>query len=217
MNKAKTFRLAALFMGIMATLGLAACGDDDNGNSDNGGSDNGGYKTVTLSRKTNYGNDWIYYSLSQGKEVEVNEDSHATDLSWDLAFNRYNIRTNSGTSGNGHGGAYDTGQTNFDAVLSVPSGAKFTVDVNDSITASFTGSGITQIASSLSPVLADAIAFAGPPPSYTPNNHVYIVRTADGRYAKLQVLGFYNDEGQSGYMNFKYAYQPDDSTNLDLK
>lgn len=224
MNKFKTFRLAALFMAALATVSFTACGDDDNGTgaTDNG-NDNGGStttvtsKTVTLSRKTAYGNDWIYFSLSQGKEVEVSEDAHATDLTWDLAFNRYNVRTNSGKSGSGKGGAYDTGLTDFNAVLSVPGNATFTVDVNDSITASFTGSGITQIESSLSPVLAEAIAFAGPPPSYTPNNHVYIVKTADGRYAKLQVLGFYNDEGQSGYVNFKYAYQPDGSTNLDIK
>lgn len=216
MNKNMTFRLAALLMGALAMMSLTACGDDDNGGSD---PSDGVLQTkeLTLSRKTSYGNDWIYFSLSTGKEVTVSEDSHNSDLTWDLAFNRYNIRTNSGLSGNGKGGAYDTGLTSFDGVTTVPSGATFTTDTEAEITGSFTGDGITTVASTLNSVLAEAIAFAGPPPSYTPNNHVYIVKTADGKYAKLQVLGFYNDEGQSGYVNFKFAYQGDGTTNLATK
>jgi len=226
----KRFKLAALLMGVLAMTSLVACStdddDEDKNNStnvpktDDEGQNNSSsvLKTtrLTLSRKTEYGNDWIYFSLSQGKEITVSEDSHATDTSWDLAFNRYNIRTNSGASGSGKGGALDTGLTDFDAVTTVPSGT-FTVDEEAQITGSFTGNGITYAESTLNKVLAEAIAFAGPPPSYTPNNHVYIVKTADGKYAKLQVEGFYNDEGKSGYMTFKFAYQPDGSTNLATK
>lgn len=207
--------LAALAMSAVAMFSFTACSSDDD---NNGGDDSNGLKTtrLTLSRKTDYGNDWIYFSLSQGKEITVSEESHATDTSWDLAFNRYNIRTNSGASGCGKGGALDTGLTDFDAVSTVPAGT-FTVDEEAEITGSFTGTGITYAESTLNKVLAEAIAFAGPPPTYTPNNHVYIVKTADGKYAKLQVEGFYDDEGNSGYMTFKFAYQPDGSTNVATK
>ncbi|EMY71574.1 HmuY domain protein [Leptospira vanthielii serovar Holland str. Waz Holland = ATCC 700522] len=34
---------------------------------------------------------------------------------WDLRFKRYNIGTNSGTSGTGNGGACSTGSTDFSA------------------------------------------------------------------------------------------------------
>lgn len=206
MNTKKMIKWGTTMLCSFVMLSLTACGsDDDNSTSVE--------KRVTLSRKTGYGNDWIYFSLSQGKEVSVKEENHATDLTWDLAFNRYNIRTNSGKSGSGKGGAYDTGKTNLAEVVAVTSN-DFTVDEDGEITDSFTGEGITTVASTLNKVLANAIAFSGPPPTYKPNNHVYIVKTADGKFAKLQVEGFYNDEGVSGFVTFKYVYQPDGSTNL---
>lgn len=216
MDIKKHFRLAALALGAMALISLTACSSDDDGNGDDTNGNVLKTERTTLSRKTAYGNDWIYFSLSQGKEITVSEDTHASDTSWDLAFNRYNIRTNSGASGNGKGGALDTGLTDFDAVSTVPAGT-FTVDEEAEITGSFTGDGITYAESTLNKLLAEAIAFAGPPPTYTPNNHVYIIKTADGKYAKLQVESFYDDEGNSGFMTFKFAYQPDGSTNLATK
>ena len=44
------------------------------------------------------------------------------------------------------------------------------------------------------------------PPSYTPNNHVYLVRTAKGKYAKVMMTSFYDKKGESGYVSFKYIY-----------
>ena len=56
--------------------------------------------------------------------------------------------------------------------------------------------------------------FAGPPPTYTPSDYVFIVRTASGKYAKLKAKSFYDDEGNSGIYSFEYAIQPNGSTNL---
>lgn len=190
----------------------SSCSDDDNGGGDVTG-EKLEVKTVTLSRKTDYGNDWIYYSFKEGKEVTVEESKHTTDLTWDVAFNRYNVRTNSGESGSGKGGALDTKKTDITLIETVPSGT-FTEDEKGEITASFTGEGITTVESTLNKLLGEAIVFAGPPPTYTPNDHVYIVKTADGKYAKFTIESFYNDEGVSGFLTFKYAYQPDGSTNL---
>lgn len=214
MNKKSRFRLAALCMSALSLLVFSSCSDNDDPSPEEDGAL--AVKEITLSRKTEYGNDWIYYSLSQGKEVNVSEENHQTDLTWDLAFNRYNVRTNSGMSGNGKGGALDTGKTALEVVESVPSGT-FVTDVKGEITGSFTGSGVTYVESTLNESLCKAIEFAGPPPTYTPNNHVYIVKTADGKYAKVQIEGFYNDEGVSGYITFSYVYQPDGSTNLKSK
>ncbi len=205
----KNITLKALIVSLIAcSAGFVSCSDDDAESSTSSE-----IKRVTLSRKTDYGNDWIYFSLSKCAELDIDEESHYDDLTWDLAFNRYNVRTNSGASGAGQGGALDTEYTDLSAVTTVPSG-EFAVDVEGEITESFTGSGVTYTSSTLSDVLASAIAFAGPPPTYTPNYHVFIIRTADGKYAKLQVEGFYDDEGNSGYMTFSYFYQPDGSTDL---
>ncbi len=184
----------------LLALSLCACSNDD----DELSADEGSQKTVTLSRTTSYGDDWIYFSLREGKEVEVSEEEHAESLDWDIAFNRYNVRTNSGTSGCGQGGAYDTGYTDMSAVATVPADAVYTVDTMGEITASFTGSGVTYLESSLNSVLAEAVSFAGPPPTYTFSYQVFIVKTADGQPVKLQLQSFYNDEGTSGYMTFAY-------------
>ena len=206
------FKTMAFVMGAMVMGLFSSCSDsDDAPEAPEQGLE---VKTVMLSRKTNYGNDWIYFSLSQGKEIEVAEEKHMEDQSWDLAFNRYNIRTNSGKSGKGQGGAFDTQLVDMAAVTEVPSGISFTTDTDAEITGSFTGSGVTYVSSTLNEVLGTAIKFQGPPPSYTPNNHVYIVKTADGKYAKVKVLGFHNEKGKSGFVSFQYAYQPDGSKNI---
>ena len=212
MNK-KTFKLAAFFMSMLAMVTFSSCSDDDDPTTEPSNEALEVHE-VTLSRKTAYGNDWIYFSLSQGKELTgIDESNRESNNTWDLAFNRYNVRTNSGLSGNGKGGALDTEKKELTQVEAVPAG-DFIVDEMGTITSKFTGNGVEEIQSPLNKKLGEAIKFQGPPPSYTPNDHVYIVRTADGKYAKLQIEGFYNDEGKSGFVTFKYAYQPDGSTNL---
>lgn len=204
----KNFKfILALLISAFVMTNLIACSDDDS-TSDY---DNGKVVKVVLSRKTNYGNDWIYFSLSKGREVAgINESNRDKNLDWDLAFNRFNIRTNSGLSGKGKGGAMDTGKTRMRSVKSVPAG-EFTVDVMGEISKDLSAFPPPTMKSPLNEVLADAIFFQGPPPEYIFNQHVYIVRTADGKYAKFKVTGFHNDEGVSGFVNFEYQYQADGS------
>ena len=167
----------------------------------------------TTSRKTNYGDDWVYFSFSQGKEVTVAEGQHKTDLSWDIAFNRYNVRTNGGKSGSGKGAAYAAGKVSFGSVVEAPASG-YVVDTDFEI--SDVGSGFpppTKM-STANPELSKAIGFTGPPPVYTPNEVVYVVKAADGKYAKVIFTSFYDTKGNSGFMTFKYVYQPDGSGNL---
>ncbi|WP_347027169.1 HmuY family protein, partial [Bacteroides ovatus] len=154
-----------------------------------------------------------YYSLEKGKEVSVSEESHAENTDWDIAFNRYNVRTNSGASGKGKGGALLTNIKDLAACTTVPQGT-FTVDAAYTITAPGTGFPPPTMESTANEVLCKAITFAGPPPTYTPSDYVFIVRTASGKYAKLKAKSFYDDEGKSGIYSFEYAIQPDGSTNL---
>lgn len=46
---------------------------------------------------------------------------------------------------------------------------------------------------------------------YVISKNVYIVKTADGKYVKLQFINYLNDEDKSGYLSFKYQYQKDGS------
>ena len=200
MNNKNKFRFAILLFGVLSAFITTACSDNNSPDNDPAQGENTlPVKQVSLSRKTAYGNDWIYYSLEKGKEVSVSEESHAENTDWDIAFNRYNVRTNSGASGKGKGGALLTNIKDLAAYT---------------ITAPGTGFPPPTMESTANEVLCKAITFAGPPPTYTPSDYVFIVRTASGKYAKLKAKSFYDDEGKSGIYSFEYAIQPDGSTNL---
>lgn len=203
-----SIKFAAIFMSMLAMVTFSACSDDDEVVVE-------AQKGAITLENPGYGTDnWIYFSFAKGEVLTgINESNRADDLSWDIAFYRYNIRTNGGLSGKGKGGAFDTEITDFKAVTSVTN-SKFTSDVMGEITASMSSFPPPTAKAPLNEVLGQALKFQGPPPTYTPNNHVYIVRTADGKYAKIQITSFYNDEGKSGHVQFTYAYQPDGSMNF---
>ena len=118
MNNKSKFRFAILLFGVLSAFISTSCSGDNNGSLPDDPSQGGGalpVKQVSLSRKTAYGNDWIYYSLEKGKEVNVSEETHAENTDWDIAFNRYNVRTNSGASGKGKGGALLTNISLYDS------------------------------------------------------------------------------------------------------
>lgn len=210
MNRNKSFRTAILLFSLFAACVIVtSCSSDDDDTPKDAKE-----VEVSLSRKTNYGDDWIYYSLEKGKEVSIDEATHAESTEWDLAFNRYNVRTNSGKSGKGNGGAMITTFKSFSDCKAVPAG-DFTVDADYEI--SDIGEGFpppTKI-STANEVLCKAITFAGPPPTYTPSDYVFIVRTATGKYAKFMAMSFYDKEANSGIYSFKYVLQDDGSTNFD--
>ena len=72
MNNKSKFRFAILFFGVLSAFISTSCSGDNNGSLPDDPSQGGGalpVKQVSLSRKTAYGNDWIYYSLEKGKEL----------------------------------------------------------------------------------------------------------------------------------------------------
>ena len=48
--------------------------------------------------------------------------------------------------------------------------------------------------------------FTPPTGPWVYNNNVFIIRTADGQYAKLIMKSFLNDEDKSGNITFEYVY-----------
>jgi hypothetical protein len=91
MNNKNKFRFAILLFGVLSAFIITACSDNNSPDDPSQGENTLPVKQVSLSRKTAYGNDWIYYSLEKGKEVSVSEESHAENTDWDIAFNRYNV------------------------------------------------------------------------------------------------------------------------------
>lgn len=170
--------------------------------------------TYTLSRKTGYSNDWIYFSFSTGKEVTgITEKNKTERLDWDIAFNVNNMRTNSGKSGKGKGGAIALKETDLSKVATAPT-TGYEVDKDIYITKDLSTMPPPQMKSTGNQVLAKAITFDGPPPRYTIEKNVFVIKTADGKYAKIKFSSFYNKEGKSGYVSFKYVYQADGGVNF---
>lgn len=205
----------------------------------------------TLPRITGYTtgvtNDWLYINLRTGKTYNAaapnrdigegrQRDSAEVALDWDLAFCGHRLRTNSGTSGVGQGGAADLGAGGYDGWTGrgQVEGLDFAADNDTSVYITFSRSdwnkhlldngldfgshpwfdpntGPATTLASANPVLAEAISFAAPPPSYSLSRHTYCVRAADGRrYFKLQIVSWYDAEVEIGGEGGRICYYVDE-------
>ena len=186
-------------------------------------------------------NDWIYYNLRTGEifnayqvNSDIREGEQKTRTDWDLAFCGNKLRTNSGTSGNGRGGVADMGFQGYDRWThksQIPHSVEWVTDKdNISITMSqrewvsytvannITGipwfdpnKGPQQTKTSASPLLNKALVFSGPPPSYLPSFHTYVIRTADGaHYFKLQIVSWYDESIEIGETGGRISFYCDE-------
>ncbi|MCK5776859.1 MAG: HmuY family protein [Bacteroidales bacterium] len=210
----KIFKLVLVALVSLVMVAASCSKDDDVKPEENVGSLKKG--EVTLSRKTDYGNDWIYYSFKEAKEVAVAEVDHETSLDWDIAFNRYNVRTNGGESGAGQAAVYDAGKVDFTSVLKAPTDG-YVIDDTIQIVKAFLGQSVEWMTSTGNDAFKGCVemSYGSSGPSYNTNDHIYVVKTADGKYAKLWIKSYYNDNGVSGFINFKYSYQSEEGTELE--
>jgi hypothetical protein len=170
--------------------------------------------------------DWMYFNLRTGEvfnrdmpnqDIKEGEQYNRTD--WDIAFCGYRLRTNSGTSGVGKGGAIDLGYGNYDKwqrIEQLPLGVQWTTDVDTAVYITLSqrdwfrylgennmdfeenpwfdpNSGPQRILTSANTLLAESMTLTGPPMVYTPSYHTYLIRAADGqRFFKLQIVSWFN-------------------------
>lgn len=137
---------------------------------------------------------WRYFSLRFGS---VLENAGARD--WDLAFRRYQIIANGGPRFTGNAGVVDLGRVAFADVTSVPE-AGYQVTEGD--------------AEPRHPALAGWYSYSYFSHVLTPKSRVWAVRSADGRYAKLEFVSYYCPNLEPGCVTFRYVYQGDGSRNL---
>lgn len=138
---------------------------------------------------------WRYFDFSRGSVVES-----PGPLDWDLAFQRFHIIANGGAGFAGAGAIADLGAVPFDAVRAAPdSGFRTTVAASDST----------------NPAIEDWYDYGFTSHLLTPRPRVYGVRTADGRYAKFEVLSYYCTGARAGCTTIRYVYQGDGSRSVD--
>jgi len=189
---------------IVISLLVVSCSKDN---------DSGDIQEQTFEVNATASTEWKYFSFESNDTVEVADPMNSN--SWDLAFQRYRIRTNGGKSGNGMGGAansHETEQEGFDALKVVSDTLTFRAD--DEIEIAVQQGYTTYI---LNPVLYTwfGMEFGTMGTQIVPTDSIYVVKTALGKYAKIWVKSYYNAEDNSGYITFQYKYQPDGSRNLE--
>jgi len=198
----KNLKLKTIILIIAALMIFNACDDNEK-------NDLSKPETITTMLEATSYTDWVYFSLSENKVVDVSDP--ATSTNWDIAFMRNHLKTNSGTSGNGEGGALDAGVIDFDSYVMAP---EIGYAIDDSIQAfDFATMEYHNVAANT--VLETWGVFTEDmPPVLEPSNKVFAVKTAIGNFAKIIFLNYYGNEG-SGYITFKYVYQPDGSAKLE--
>ncbi|UOQ54803.1 HmuY family protein [Hymenobacter cellulosivorans] len=207
------FRTALLAVAAASTLSLTSCDQDDD-QTETAVKPALQAKTVTSlapqsAVPTSTGQPgtprhFTFYSLADGKEVPYTD---STSTKWDLAFRGTTILTNSGSSGPGQGGAQV--KDGLFAELTTAPETGYAVDAA-AAKAIPTGSGKGWYNYNSTTHVVSPIA-----------GKVLVIRTAAGKYAKLEVTNYYKDAPAtpagtepSGYYSFRYVYQPDGSRNL---
>ena len=135
--------------------------------------------------------EWRYFDFSRGSTVE-----RPGPLEWDLAFRRSRILVNGGDGFPGRGGVVDLGEIPFEDVAAAP-------------TTGYRGTGAGR--DSVQPDLDGWYDYGFTTHVLTARPRVYAVRTADGRYAKLQVVSYYCPGARGGCPTFRWVYQGDGS------
>ena len=129
---------------------------------------------------------WRFFDFSRGSVVEAPGEEE-----WDIAFRRFQIIANGGRGMEGQAGATSLEDMTFESVSSVPETGYVTAERNDSVNA----------------VLEDWYNYSFTSHLLEPKPIVYAIRTADGRYAKLEILGYYCVGVLPGCTTFRYVYQ----------
>lgn len=146
---------------------------------------------------------FTFFSL---RENAVVNNADSASANWDIAFQGTTIWINGGAVRFGDGGAYIHIGT-FDELTEIPESQTFEVDESEADLAIPGGSGngwynYNPMANSITPI----------------PGRVLVIRTADGRFAKLEILSYYQGAPAepapgipSRYYTFRYVFQPDGS------
>jgi len=136
---------------------------------------------------------WRFFRFGAGSVVTAPDP-----MGWDLAVRRNRLIVNGGTGFAGTGGIAVLGPVAFDSVAEAPQEGYLTTRAGgDSTVASFKW-----------------YSYGFSSHVLTPRGDVYAIRTADGRYAKMEILSYYCTGAEAGCMTIRYTYQGDGSRSL---
>jgi hypothetical protein len=162
-----------------------------------------GLETLTFTIDATNNEAWAYFSFATGDVVEV-EDAENSEA-WDIGFQRTQVKLNGGISGPGMGSAVMLTETTFEAVTAAPADG-YREDTEDTLAI------VPQSEKGW-------YIYTGPPTHWILplEDRVFVIKAADGTFAKVQFVGYYKDnenKQDSGFVTFEYVHQPDGSSNF---
>lgn len=136
---------------------------------------------------------WRRFDFSRGAAVPG-----ASGRAWDVAARRYRLIVNGGEQFGGLAGVLSLGRVPFDSVRRVPAEG-------------YRGTRRDQGGDPEHPALDEWYRYDFFSHMLLSRDRVYAVRTADGRYAKMQVVSYYCPGPEPGCLTLRYSYQGDGS------
>lgn len=193
-------------------LALAACGDDGQttstdsdsdgaaSDSDGGGPsapvetvDEGeGVRLTTVDASSDQ--TWVYFDFESGAQTSPGDP--ADDAGWDLGFLRFNIKSNGGTSGTGEVGVVRLDGEDFDALSVAPAQGYVSDDA---------AGGPMPMSTTPGYAFDEWYAYDFATHVLSPEDAVFVVRTVEANYFKVQLLAYYDDAGTPGMVQFRWA------------
>lgn len=158
--------------------------------------------------------DDCYFSGDASVVAGTGDESTDVTIAWDLAFHRYEVRTNGGS-------AIETAYTEIEDVAEIPT-AGYTADINITYEDNYSeGYYIIQDMSQMmsgsvgyahnadyNTVLSKVVSRTGSMGSYvySPSDYVYVVKGADGSITKIKWTSATSTTGDSGYVTIDYEH-----------
>mgnify|MGYP005864115525 FL=1 len=146
------------------------------------------------------------FTLYSLKDNAIIPNADSASNRWDIGFRATTIIINGGAIRSGQGGAYiHTGL--FEELRKIPQGQVFQLDNSLTELAIPTGSNNGWYSYNSQQNWISPLA-----------GRVLVIRTGDGKYAKVEILSYYEDApaepsptAKARYYTFRYVYQPDGS------
>lgn len=132
----------------------------------------------TLTVEASDATSWRFVSLTRGEVLALPDTA-----GWDLAVRRYHVVAGEAIA--------DLGLVAFDAVTRAPASGYVRTTI---------GSDTTNAA------IRRWYKYSMVTHLLQPKRHAYVVRTRDGRYAKVEILSYYCTGLRAGCLTFRYAY-----------
>ena len=154
---------------------------------------------------------WVYFDFDSKSEVEAPADPKAS-LDWDLGFRRFLVKSNGGVSGLGGMSVAALAEVSFDEVTVAPVGG-YLEDAPGQVDPDAPDEVIQDEVDYAFNVENDASSTGWF--DYNPTDHtlspaavVYVVRTVEGCYYKLQFVRYYDGAGSPAILTLRFAEIP---------